>query len=304
MKIFNNINITKKFKNAVIAVGNFDGVHLGHKKVLKEAFKKAKQTKRKLGLLTFEPIPVMFFNKQIKNHRLCLINQKKILLKKEKLDFVIIQKFDRKFSKLNYQKFIKKILFRKINCSYLYVSKNFKFGNKRGGDVRKLIKYEKKYNYKTIITKPFKKDNKIISSTMIRNMLSKGQIQKANKLLGRNWEIEGKVVRGDKRGRKIGFPTCNLNLANYKIPRFGVYSVKVRINKSIKKGIANVGYRPTFNGNKLLLEVNIFGLKKNLYNKNINVIFSNFIRPEKKFKNLLELKSQIKKDIIKAKKNV
>ncbi len=304
MKVFNNINITKKFKNAVIAVGNFDGVHLGHKKVLKEAFKKAKQTKRKLGLLTFEPIPVMFFNKQIKNHRLCLINQKKILLKKEKLDFVIIQKFDRKFSKLNYQKFIKKILFRKINCSYLYVSKNFKFGNKRGGDVRKLIKYEKKYNYKTIITKPFKKDNKIISSTMIRNMLSKGQIQKANKLLGRNWEIEGKVVRGDKRGRKIGFPTCNLNLANYIIPRFGVYSVKVRINKSIKKGIANVGYRPTFNGNKLLLEVNIFGLKKNLYNKNINVIFSNFIRPEKKFKNLLELKSQIKKDIIKAKKNV
>ena len=128
-----------------------------------------------------------------------------------------------------------------------------------------------------------------------------GKIKKANKLLGRKWEVIGKVTRGYRRGRKIGFPTCNLNLDNYIIPKCGVYAVNVRINKILKKGIANIGYRPTFEGKKLLLEVNIFNLKKNLYDKKINVIFNKFIRPEKKFKNILQLKNQIKKDIRLAK---
>ena len=126
-------------------------------------------------------------------------------------------------------------------------------------------------------------------------------LQKANHLLDRKWEIIGKVIKGSQRGRKIGFPTCNILLKKYVIPKFGVYAVNVGINNILKKGIANIGYRPTFNGKKLLLEVNIFGIKKNLYNKKINVIFNKFIRPEKKFKNILELKNQIRKDIKLAK---
>ena len=135
---------------------------------------------------------------------------------------------------------------------------------------------------------------------MIRKLLKKGNLRKANILLDRKWEIIGKVVKGSQRGRKLGFPTCNILLKKYVIPKFGVYAVNVKINNILKKGIANVGHRPTFNGKKLLLEVNIFGIKKNLYNKNINVIFNKFIRPEKKFKNLNHLKKQIEIDINKA----
>ena len=301
MKIFKNTSISDNYKNSVIAIGNFDGVHIGHKKVLNAAFKKAKIMKKKFGLLTFEPVPVMFFNKKILNHRLDTLPQKISNLKKEKLDFVIIQKFNKKFSKLNYKDFIYKILFQKIKCKFLYVSKNFKFGNKREGNVSKLKKFEKNFSYKTIITPPLKQKKKTISSTIIRKLLKSGEIKKANYLLNRKWEIIGKVIKGSQRGRKIGFPTCNILLKKYIIPKFGVYAVNVKINNISKKGIANVGYRPTFNGKKLLLEVNIFGIKKNLYNKNINVVFNKFIRPEKKFNNIEELKNQIKKDIKQAK---
>ena len=301
MKIFKSISISNNYKNSVIAIGNFDGVHIGHKKVLNAAYKKAKKMKKKFGLLTFEPVPVMFFNKKILNHRLDTLPQKISNLKKEKLDFVIIQKFNKKFSKLSYKDFIYRILFKKIKCKYLYVSKNFKFGNKREGDVSKLKKFEKSFFYKTIVTPPFKKKKKTISSTIIRKLLKNGKIKKANYLLNRKWEIIGKVVKGSQRGRKIGFPTCNILLKKYIIPRFGVYAVNVKINNILKKGIANIGYRPTFNGKKLLLEVNIFGIKKNLYNKNINVIFNKFIRPERKFNNIIELKNQIRKDIKQAK---
>ena len=301
MKLFKSTSISNNYKNSVIAIGNFDGIHIGHKKVLNAAYKKAKKMKKKFGLLTFEPVPVMFFNKKILNHRLDTLPQKISSLKKEKLDFVIIQKFNKKFSKLSYKDFIRKILFKKIKCKYLYVSKNFKFGKKREGDVAKLKKFEKRFSYKTIITSPLKKKKKTISSTIIRKLLQYGKIKKANYLLNRKWEIIGKVIKGSQRGRKIGFPTCNILLKQYVIPKFGVYAVNVKINNITKKGIANVGYRPTFNGKKLLLEVNIFGFKKNLYNKNINVVFNKFIRPEKKFNNILELKNQIKRDIKQAK---
>ena len=301
MKIFKNTSISNNYKNSVIAIGNFDGVHIGHKKVLNAAYKKAKKMKKKFGLLTFEPVPVMFFNKKILNHRLDTLSQKISNLKKEKLDFIIIQKFNKKFSKLSYKDFIYRILFKKIKCKFLYVSENFKFGNKREGDVSKLKKFEKIFFYKTILTPPLKKKKKTISSTIIRKLLKSGEIKKANYLLNRKWEIIGKVIKGSQRGRKIGFPTCNILLKKYIIPKFGVYAVNVKMNNTSKKGIANVGYRPTFNGKKLLLEVNIFGIKKNLYNKNINVVFNKFIRPEKKFKNIKELKDQIRKDIKQAK---
>ena len=301
MKIFKTTSISKNYKNSILAIGNFDGIHVGHKKVLREAFKKAKKEKKKFGLLTFEPVPVMFFNKKLNNHRLDLLPQKILNLKKEKLDFVIIQKFNKKFSKLSYQDFIYKVLHKKIACKYVYVSKNFKFGKNREGNVYKLKKYEKNYFYKTIVTPPLIKSLNTVSSTMIRELLRKGELSKANNLLNRKWEVIGKVVKGSQRGRKIGFPTCNILLKKYVIPKFGVYAVNVRINNILKKGIANIGHRPTFNGKKLLLEVNIFGFKKNLYNKNINVIFNKFIRPEKKFKNIIELKNQIKKDIKLAK---
>ena len=302
MKIYNNPNLNKKHYNGVIAIGNFDGLHLGHQKVIKEAKQKAQKNKIPFGVMTFEPVPVMFFNNKIKNHRINSLEQKKTQLKKLKLDFLIIIKFNKNFSSQSAEEFIEKIIFKKTKCKFLYVSKNFKFGFKRQGNIKTLKKFEKKYNFKSIVTKPFKKRNKTISSTFLRQKIRLGKIDEVNKLLNRNWSINGKVIRGDKRGRKIGFPTCNLKLSDYVVPKLGVYAVKVKIKNFYRSGIANIGYRPTFNGQKLLLETNIFGINKNLYNKVISIDFKKFIRSEKKFKNLKHLKKQIKLDIKQAKK--
>ena len=302
MKIYKNADLNKKHYNGVIAIGNFDGLHLGHQKVIKEAKQKAKKNKIPFGVMTFEPVPVMFFNNKIRNHRINSLEQKKDQLKKFKLDFLIIIRFNKNFSSQSAEEFIKKIIFKKTKCKYLYVSKNFKFGFKRQGNIRTLKKFEKKYKFKNIVTKPFKKNNKIISSTSIRKKIRSGKIIEVNKLLNRNWSIIGKVIKGQKRGRKIGFPTCNLKLGDYVIPKLGVYAVKVKSKNLNRNGIANVGYRPTFKGQNLLLETNIFGINKNLYNKVISVNFKKFIRPEKKFRNLKYLKKQIILDIKQAKK--
>ena len=304
MRIYNNLIINKRHQNSVVAIGNFDGIHLGHQKVLNRARQKAKVNRLPFGVITFEPMPAMFFNKKIKNHRINSLLQKKTQLKKLKLDFLIIINFNKKFSKLSAEQFIKKIIFNKTRCKFLYVSNNFKFGFKRKGNTQTLTKYANSYNYKTMITNPLRKATKVISSTIIRKKISLGKIYEVNKLLNRNWCIQGKVIKGQKRGRKIGFPTCNINLKNYIMPKLGVYSVIAETKYFKKRGIANIGYRPTFNGQNLLLEVNIFGINKNLYNKEIEVNFIKFIRPEKKFKDLEQLKKQIKIDIIQAKKNV
>ena len=302
MKTYNNLNLDSKHRRGVIAIGNFDGIHLGHQKVINDAKKKAKKNRLPFGLMTFEPVPVMFFNKKIKNHRINSLEQKKDQLKKLKLNFLIVIKFNKKFSSLSPEEFIKKIIHKKTNCRFLYVSKNFKFGFKRKGNIETLKKYEKQYDFKNVIVKPFKVKKKTISSTFIRKKIRKGHIEEVNKLLNRNWCIKGKVIKGQKRGRKIGFPTCNLRLNSYVIPRLGVYAVKVKTNNVSNNGIANIGYRPTFNGQSLLLETNIFGINKNLYNKVITVSFKKFLRTEKKFKNIEYLKKQIRIDIKKAKK--
>ena len=302
MKIYNNANLITKHCRGVLAIGNFDGIHLGHQKVINEAKNKAKKNKLPFGVMTFEPMPVMFFDKTIKNHRLNTLEQKKYYFQKLKIDFLIVIRFNKKFSKLTAEQFIKKIIFEKTKCKYLYVSKNFKFGKKRKGNINTLKKFENEFNYKNLITETFKKKNKIVSSSLIRKKIRKGKIEEVNKLLNREWCIEGKVIKGNKRGRKIGFPTCNLKMRNYVIPKLGVYAVKVKNADFNKKGIANIGYRPTFRGKKLLMETNIFGINKNLYNKVLRVSFKRFIRPEKKFKNYDYLKKQIQIDIKKAKK--
>ena len=302
MKIYSNANLDRKHLNGVIAIGNFDGLHLGHQKVIIEARQKAKKFKLPFGVMTFEPVPVMFFNKKNKDHRINSLQQKKSQLEKLKLDFLVIIKFNKKFSSLSAEKFISKIINKKTKCKYLYVSRNFKFGFKRRGNIQTLKRFEEEFNYKNIITNPFKKNNTIISSTIIRKKIRAGKIEEVNKLLNRSWCIEGKVIKGKKRGRKIGFPTCNMNLKDYVVPKLGVYSVKVNFGNFYKEGIANIGYRPTFKGKSLLLETNIFGINKNLYNRVISVSFKKFIRPEKKFKSLKYLKKQIKLDIEQAKK--
>ena len=304
LKIYKSFSILDKHKNSILLIGNFDGLHLGHQKLFKLAEKYKKKFKIKIGILTFDPIPKMFFNKQLKNFKISNLNQKINYLNKFKIDFVIIKKFNKQFSKINYSNFIDTFLFKKLSPKYIFVSNNFRFGNKREGNVKKLKIFEKKFNFKIVNPKPLKKKKKIISSTLIRKLISNGRIEIANQYLGKKWSIEGKVIMGRKMGRKIGFPTCNIELTDYIIARPGVYAVNVLLknNKKLFKGIANLGYRPTFNQKKILLEVHIFNFSRNVYNKGLTIQFINFIRKEKKFKNINQLKKQINFDLKIAKK--
>jgi len=304
MKLYKNFNISKNHKGSIILIGNFDGLHLGHQKLFKLAENYKKKFKLKIGVVTFEPMPKMFFNKKIKNFRISKINQKNKILNDLGVDFIITKKFDKRFSKIQSSSFIKKILYQKLNSKYIFVSNNFRFGNKREGDVVQLIKKENIYDYKIIEPKPLVIKKKIISSTFIRKLLEKGDLKKANNLLNRNWSIEGKVQKGRQQGKKIGFPTCNIDIQDYVIAMPGVYAVRIyqKNKKDYLKGIANLGYRPTFNQKKILLEVHIFNFAGNLYNKHLSVEFIKLIRKEKKFNNVNQLKRQIQKDLKIAKK--
>ena len=305
MKLYKNFNISKNHKRSIVLIGNFDGVHVGHQKLFKLANNYKKKFNLNIGVLTFEPMPKMFFNKNIKNFRISSINQKNKILKSLGVDFVITKNFDKKFSKIKSSFFIKEILSKKLEAKYIFVSNNFRFGNKREGDVSQLIKDEINYDYKIVKPQPLILNQKVISSTYIRSLLEKGNLKRTNKLLRRNWSIEGIVQKGRQQGKKIGFPTCNINIKDYVIATPGVYAVKVMRKNSNKflKGIANLGYRPTFNQKKILLEVHIFNFSGNLYNKYLSVEFIKFIRKEKKFKNVDQLRKQIQSDLKIAKQN-
>ena len=303
LKIYKNFNLPKIHKKSILLIGNFDGLHLGHQKLFKLAEKYSKKHKVKFGVLTFDPLPVMFFNKKLTNYRITSNLQKNLLFEKAGVDFVIVSRFNKSFSKISADNFIKKIIVKKINPNFIFVSNNFKYGFRRSGNVAKLISKENIYNYKIIKPSPLKKGKKIISSTLIRKLLQRGKLKNANKLLGRNWSIIGVVQKGRRIGKKLGVPTCNIDIKNYVIAKPGVYSVRVKVNNSNKifKGIANLGYRPTFGEKKILLEVNLFNFSGNLYNKSLNVSFYNFIRSEKKFNDHQDLIKQIEKDLKQAK---
>ena len=304
VKHYTNFNIKNIHRGSIILIGNFDGLHLGHQKLFQLAQSFKKEHNLKIGVVNFDPMPKMFFNKKLINFRLTNIDQKIKLLSNLKVDFVITKKFDKKFSKIKALNFIKEILSKKLSSKFIFVSNNFRFGNKRKGNVNLLKKYQKLFNYKVVKPEPLIKNKKTVSSSLIRNLLERGFLNQANNLLNRNWTIQGVVKKGRQLGKKIGFPTCNIDIQDYVLAKPGVYAVKVirKNSKKYLKGIANLGYRPTFNQKKLLLEVHLFNFSGNLYNKLLSVEFLKFIRKEKKFNNVNQLRAQIKKDLNIAKK--
>ena len=300
MKIYNNINfVEKKFLNSVIAIGNFDGVHLGHQELLKKAYIFSRKLNKFFGIFTFDPLPKDFFNGT--DNKILNIDEKVDIIKKFGADFFIKQKFNYNFSKISRDNFVNKILLKRLKAHSIFVGKDFRFGFKRKGNVSFLKKLSQNNNIKIFVINFKKFNNYKISSSKIRSLIQTGKVNLVNKIMGRPWSISGRVIKGKKFGRKIGFPTANIKIFNQIKPSFGVYSVKIIFNKKTYKGIANFGVRPTFGSSSPILEVNVFGKNHNFYNKNIKVLFIDFIRKEKKFKNSSMLVRQIKKDIKVAK---
>ena len=292
----------KIIKKSIIAIGNFDGVHKGHQEIFKLGKKIAKRKKKKFGVVTFSPLPYEFFNKNKKIIRIAQDESKINLLKKNKVDFFYICKFNKKFSLITAEQFIKKIIVHKLQASVVLVGKDFRFGNKRKGNISLLKKYGKIYNFQVLDLRLLKEKKIKISSTRIRLAIEKGRFDIVNKLLGREWSILGKVISGRKIARSLGFRTANIEIKKNISPKKGVYAVKLMVNKKKYKGVANFGFAPTFSRNKLVLEINLFKKVPPFYGKIVEVFFIQRIRNEKKFRNKILLIKQIKKDIYKAKK--
>tara|TARA_B100000575_G_scaffold216021_1_gene176713 strand:+ start:866 stop:1795 length:930 start_codon:yes stop_codon:yes gene_type:complete len=300
MKIFidKNDNL-KSARGGVYALGNFDGVHLGHKEVISKVIDISNSKNIPSGVLIFDPHPKNYFNPKLDDFILSDINTRSYLLEKTDLDFLGILKFDNFMSNLSPREFVKKIIKNRVGASHLIVGYNFKFGKNREGDVEILSKICTEFNIDLTIIKQIKNMELTISSSKIREAIEELDFEKVKRIIGDYWKIVGEVKEGDKRGREIGFPTANIMMNNLIKPDFGVYAVRVEYNNNTFNGIANFGVRPTFDKTKSfpILEVHLFNFSDNLYGKEIVISFVDFIRKEKKFNGLESLKSQIQLDI-------
>ena len=304
MRIIKN-NITKIPKSDfnIATIGSFDGIHIGHKKILQTLTKIAKKNNGKSILITFWPHPRYVLKKNNNFKLLTSLDEKIKLFEKNKIDILYIVDFSLKFSKFSANKFIENILLEKLKINCLLIGYNNNFGRNREGNIRYLEENKKKFDI-DIISIPKQSVDKIsISSTKIREYLNNGKINSANRLLGRKYSINGKIVKGNGIGRKINFPTANIEIDEPKklLPKSGVYAVEVILNRKIYLGMLNIGYNPTIKNEKKSIEVNIFEFSEDIYNNKISINFIRRIRNEKKFKNLNELKKQLIKDKKKVK---
>lgn len=291
MKIIHGINQIRKFRKPVVAMGVFDGVHLGHRSILKAAVSKAHSIKGTSVVLTFWPHPQKEESLYSLEHRLRLIEELGI-------DACVVINFNQNFAKISAQDFIRNILVHKLGACFIYVGKNFRFGKQALGDFKQLEISSKQYNFKLRVFDVVKKNNKAISSTYIRKLIKEGKLQAAKVLLMHPVSILGTVVRGDFLGRRIGFPTANINPHHEVIPPNGVYAARIIFNNNKFKGICYIGTKPTVTTKKMThIEAHIFNFHKNIYAKFLEIQFIKKIREEEKFDSLSALTSQIKKDI-------
>ena len=300
MTIYNNINEFSSTDNTILTIGTFDGVHLGHQKVLERLTNSAKENNLESTVLTFFPHPRTILNP---NKPLKLINSVKErteLLNRSKVDNLIIHPFDKNFSELDPEKYVVEILVKKLKAKIILIGYDHKFGKNRTADITDLKIYGKKYGFKVIEIKAEEISNIAISSTKIRKAISEGNISTAKKYLGYDFSLSGKIVHGKSIGRTLGFPTANIEVKEeYKLlPKNGVYLIQSVINHNKYFGMMNIGIKPTIKESSKTIEVNFFDFEGDLYDKNIEVNIKKFIRDEIKFDSLELLKSQILKDKI------
>jgi len=299
-----NININFKNKKPLcLTIGNFDGIHAGHQYIINKLVIESKKNKLIPTVLSFNPHPRIYFNKLEKDFNIIFEKEKKTILNSMGVLNYFKLNFDSITSSMSAKDFVVKFLVNNLKLKTLIIGENFKFGKDRKGNINLLKKLSKEFNFSLKIIKSIKLKNsqQICSSSNIRKSIKEGDIKKTKIFLGRPWSVVGKIIVGDKRARKMNFPTANLILNGIINPKKGVYVVKIILNNKVYNGIANFGRRPTFNGKRLLLEVNIFNFNQEIYGKELTVQFIAFIRKEIKFKNFNKLKEQVNKDVIFAK---
>ena len=300
MTSFSNIDEFNSTDYTILTIGTFDGVHLGHQKVLERLTKEAKNNNLKSTVLTFFPHPRTVLNPNKPLKLINSVNERTDLLSKSKIDNLIIHPFDKSFSELDPEKYVLEILVKKLKAKIILIGYDHKFGKNRTADINDLKMYGEKYGFKVIEIKAEEISNIAISSTKIRKAISEGDISTAKEYLGYDVTLSGRIVHGKSIGRTIGFPTANVEVnEGYKLlPKNGVYLIQSIINKKQVFGMMNIGVKPTLIESSKTIEINFFDFEGDLYDRNIRVNIKQFIRDEIKFESLELLKSQIQKDKI------
>lgn len=298
-------------RGAAVALGNFDGVHRGHQTVILEAARVARARGVKHGVVTFEPHPRAVLMPHIAPGRLSRLKDKARLIAALGVDNLYVLRFNEALSSMPARRFVTEVLVGGIGVAHVVVGHDFIFGHRRGGNAELLREMGREHGFAVTVVDPVVHDGTIYSSSEIRKALKRGDVRRAAELLGRPWQIEQRIVHGDKRGRTIGFPTANLRLGRYLQPATGVYAVRVGLIAphgasafeepvTWYDGVANFGRRPTFDKTDTLLEVHLFDYSGDLYGRSVRVHFIDRIRDERRFEGIDDLKSQIEQDCARA----
>ena len=302
MKIFQSIDSFRSTKKTIITIGTFDGVHIGHQKIIEQLIDNARKEYCESLILTFFPHPRMVLQEKSEIQLLNTIDERAELLKKSGLDNLIIHPFDKAFSRLSAEEFVKDILVDKLNIKKIVIGHDHRFGRNRTADINDLIFFGEKYDFDVQQISVHEIQEVSVSSTKIRKALQDGNIVLANEYLGYDYFFTGIVQKGKQLGRTIGFPTANINIPeNYKlIPKNGVYIVKSNFQNETIFGVMNIGTNPTVEGKNLSIEVYYLNHNSNLYGQKVKVSILAHVRDEKKFKSVDLLRQQLEKDVATA----
>jgi len=293
--------IDQPFERAVLTVGNFDGVHLGHQALFHTVIEKAEAIDGTSAAMTFEPHPMKVLRPGYHPPLITMLEQKIELIERTGLDALIVVPFNRRFAALSPREFVEDVLIRRIGMAAMVVGSDYTFGRYRAGNVQQLRNFSELFDFDLIVSdwiQIVKDNSKRISSTKIREMVTAGRVDRAPDMMGRYYQIRGRVTTGRNRGGKLlGFPTANVNLQDELCPGSGIYAVTVERNGRLYDGVANIGYSPTFDDHIFTIEVHILDFDENIYGEKIRVNFIQRIRDEKKFDGISELSEQIRRDV-------
>jgi riboflavin kinase / FMN adenylyltransferase len=306
MQLIRGLHNLSRFTHqaCVLTIGNFDGVHIGHQDVLKRLVAKARELNVPAVVMTFEPSAREYFAKDKSSlpARLTRFREKFLAIQEAGVDAVVVVHFDDAFSRMTKESFVSKLLVKQLGVKAVMVGEDFKFGFQRAGDFTYLQEMSSALGYEAIAVLPHNMQDRRVSSTWVREALSKDDLATAEQLLGRAYAMRGRVVHGAKLGRQLGFPTANIYLHRAKTPVHGIYAVKVHgLSEKPLYGAANVGERPTVDGTTTLLEVYILDFNEEIYGKTVEVEFAHKIRDEERYDSLDALKIQIEKDVMAVK---
>ncbi len=300
MKLFHSINDFQSTKKTILTLGTFDGVHIGHKKILERITQNTENGKYESLVLTFFPHPRMVLQEKSEIRLLNTIDEKIKLLEATGIENLVVHPFNESFSRLTAEEFVSTILVDKFQIQKIIIGHDHRFGRNRTANIDDLIAFGIEYGFEVEQISAEEIQDVSVSSTKIRKALNEGNMALANEYLGYSYFLNGTIVKGKQLGRTIGFPTANIHIEeDYKlIPKIGVYVVKAIVNEETVYGMMNIGFNPTVNGDKQTIEVHLFNFDKDIYDQNIEVCLLHYIREEQKFSSLDALKAQLNQDKI------